>query len=473
MAEGKGSTVKLSKSDMDKLHKDKEIEVDDHTIQFGEGEENVSENALGIDREDGTFEITPDIEIMGQSFNFSDICPSAHKLVQNQAIVHQGFSRTAPIVLMFAILHRDFFALERKALGSQGIDIDTFKNDVTRLYTEILNVADKLGVRKQAKEYMDMHMGKIKDAGFKASEPGGSSDRNKELDFSDDIEYEQDWRDERDAMFGKPMGKLEEQLAEVRSRLENEIEGYTDLHENDVALEAFLGEEKLDEGKYKVSISKNGSPSETILYDTKEKANAEAKKVNGGSMNYEGAEFKATVAKHLEEEKLNGEIEMVEPKRGHDFYKLNKDVELELQTGSTSVTNAPRVLLHPVFGKKIIAREGQYIISFFGQLFYVDMDEKFATKVPKHEDSDNMKNLRGALVPVDMAPNFNPGWKSYLNKPLEEGKESLTQQIMKKYPKKYPDEKAVKAAAKELMKDPKYKANRGIFPVLYALLKGK
>lgn len=555
MAEGKGSTVKLSKSDMDKLHKDKEIEVDDHTIQFGEGEENVSENALGIDREDGTFEITPNIEIMGQSFNFSDICPSAHKLVQNQAIVHQGFSRTAPIVLMFAILHRDFFALERKALGSQGIDIDTFKNDVTRLYTEILNVAEKLGVRKQAKEYMDMHMGKIKDAGFKASEPGGSSDRNKELDFSDDIEYEQDWRDERDAMFGKPMGKLEEQLAEVRSRLENEIEGYTDLHENDVALEAFLGEEKLDEkqkyaddqlkfkkgdtvyfknvkdgkklpmtitgpgkfmksnrldaggkevvfpvkggpggkgmyaaddlikedleeeklneGKYKVSISKNGSPSETILYDTEEKANAEAEKVNKGFMNYGGAEFKATVAKPTEEEKLNEEIEMVEPKRGHDFYKLNKDVELELQTGSTSVTNAPRVLLHPVFGKKIIAREGQYIISFFGQLFYVDMDEKFATKVPKHEDSDNMKNLRGALVPVDMAPNFNPGWKSYLNKPLEEGKESLTQQIMKKYPKKYPDEKAVKAAAKELMKDPKYKVNRGIFPVLYALLKGK
>ena len=138
----------------------------------------VSENALGVDKGDGTFEITPDIQIMGQKFNFSDICPSAHKLVQNQAIVHQGFSRTAPIVLSFAILHRDFFALEKEALGPQGIDVDTFKNDVTRLYTEILNVAEQLGVRKQAKKYMDMHMGKIKDAGFKASEPGGSSDRN-------------------------------------------------------------------------------------------------------------------------------------------------------------------------------------------------------------------------------------------------------------------------------------------------------
>ena len=186
----------------------------------------------------------PDFTIMGETFNFSDICPSAHKLVQNQAIVHQGFSNTAPTVLNFAIKHRKFFNLERKALGSMGITVDEYNDDVTRLYTEILNIADKLGVRKKAKEYMDMHMAKIKDAGFKASEPGGSSDRNfeegyydptdKELDYADEIEYEQDWRDEQDDLFGK--------IREVRSRLENEIEGYTDLHENDVILEAFLGE---------------------------------------------------------------------------------------------------------------------------------------------------------------------------------------------------------------------------------------
>ena len=120
----------------------------------------------------------------------------------------------------------------------------------------------------------------------------------------------------------------------------------------------------------------------------------------------------------VKEESLNEEIEMVEPDRGHEFYKLNKDVELELQTGSTSVTMAPGVLLHPVFGKKIIARKGQYIISFFGQLFYVDMDEEFATKVPKHDDSDNVENLRGALVPVDMAPKFTGGWRNWLNEPL-------------------------------------------------------
>ena len=131
----------------------------------GNKEENVSENAS-----------MNDIEIMGQTFNFSDICPSAHKLVQNQSIVHHGHSNTSPIVLKFAILHRDFFNLERKALGSQGITVDEFNNEVKPLYDKILDVASKLMVRKSAKEYMDMHMAKIKDAGFKASEPGGSSD---------------------------------------------------------------------------------------------------------------------------------------------------------------------------------------------------------------------------------------------------------------------------------------------------------
>ena len=45
--EGKGSTVKLNKSDMDKLHKDGKIEKNDHTIEFGEG--------MG-----STFQITPE-----------------------------------------------------------------------------------------------------------------------------------------------------------------------------------------------------------------------------------------------------------------------------------------------------------------------------------------------------------------------------------------------------------------------------
>ena len=60
-----------------------------------------------------------------------------------------------------------------------------------------------------------------------------------------------------------------------------------------------------------------------------------------------------------------------------------------------------------------------------------------------------------------------------LDEIIGEQKESLTKQIMKKYPKKYKDEQAVKDAAKELMKNPKFKAKGGIGPVLQSLLKGK
>ena len=112
---------------------------------------NVSENALANDKGDGTFEVTSDIEIMGEKFNFSDICPSAHKLVQNLILYFHGHSRIHPTILSFAIKHRNFFNLEKKALGAQGITVDEYNDDVTRLYTEILNIAAKLGVRKKAK----------------------------------------------------------------------------------------------------------------------------------------------------------------------------------------------------------------------------------------------------------------------------------------------------------------------------------
>ena len=67
----------------------------------------------------------------------------------------------------------------------------------------------------------------------------GYEPTDKELDFADEIEYEQDWRDEQDDLFGK--------IREVRNKLEDVVEGYTDLHKNDVVLESFLGEEELNE----------------------------------------------------------------------------------------------------------------------------------------------------------------------------------------------------------------------------------
>jgi hypothetical protein len=79
----------------------------------------VSENALGVDKGDGTFEITPDIDIMGKKFNFSDICPGAHNAIKDLADEYENNPGKLGDVLYLAILHQNFFNLERKALGSQ------------------------------------------------------------------------------------------------------------------------------------------------------------------------------------------------------------------------------------------------------------------------------------------------------------------------------------------------------------------
>jgi hypothetical protein len=157
----------------------------------------------------------PDFTIMGKKFNFSDICPGAHNAIKDLTDEYENNPGKLGDVLYLAILHQNFFNLERKALGSQRINVDEL-NKIKQLYVEILNIAvNSFGTdtMQEIETYMKMHMDKIKKAGLKASEPGGSSDRN-----------------------------FEEQLREVRSRLESEVEGYTDLHKNDVVLEAFLGE---------------------------------------------------------------------------------------------------------------------------------------------------------------------------------------------------------------------------------------
>ena len=133
-----------------------------------------------------------DIDIMGQKFNFNDICPGAHKLISDLADEYEGRDIKLGDLLYLANLHQTFFNLEKKALGPQGIDVDEL-NEIKRLYVEIHNITTREfgeDVTKDVAAYMNMHMDKIKKAGLKASEPGGSSDRNfeeglKEEDYMD------------------------------------------------------------------------------------------------------------------------------------------------------------------------------------------------------------------------------------------------------------------------------------------------
>jgi hypothetical protein len=140
----------------------------------------LAENAIANDKGDGTFEITADIDILGQKFNFSDICPGAHKLISDLADEYENNDIKLGDLLHLAKLHQNFFNLEKKALGPQGIDADELEL-IERLYIDINYFATNAfgaDVTQEVDAYMKMHMDKIKGANLKASEPGGSSDMN-------------------------------------------------------------------------------------------------------------------------------------------------------------------------------------------------------------------------------------------------------------------------------------------------------
>ena len=61
--------------------------------------------------------------------------------------------------------------------------------------------------------------------------------------------------------------------------------------------------ENVNEEKYMVTISKNGTTTEQNIHNTKEAADAQAEKINGGFMDRPGVKFKAVVSKYIEEGK--------------------------------------------------------------------------------------------------------------------------------------------------------------------------
>ena len=109
-----------------------------------------------------------DINIMGQKFNFHDVCPTAHKTVSDLAKKFEGDKDKSSELLTLAQAHQDFFTLEKKALATKKLSDDEI-NDVKRLYTEITNMAffnrafgEEVG--NDIAKYMNMHMDTIKQA---------------------------------------------------------------------------------------------------------------------------------------------------------------------------------------------------------------------------------------------------------------------------------------------------------------------
>lgn len=100
---------------------------------------------------------------------------------------------------------------------------------------------------------------------------------------------------------------------------------------------------------------------------------------------------------------------MVQPKRGHNYYQLTKDVPVRYVAYQTNPTGATGVMLHNTPGY-LKGKKGAYIIDYYGGHYYVDMKAKFATSI--YDLDDQPWKRKPVYKEVDLAPDF-ASWKNY------------------------------------------------------------
>ena len=100
---------------------------------------------------------------------------------------------------------------------------------------------------------------------------------------------------------------------------------------------------------------------------------------------------------------------MVQPKRGHNYYQLTKDVPVRYIAYQTNPTGATGVMLHNAPGY-LKGKKGAYIIDYYGGHYYVDMKAKFATSI--YDLDDQPWKRKPVYKEVDLAPDF-ASWKNY------------------------------------------------------------
>ena len=100
---------------------------------------------------------------------------------------------------------------------------------------------------------------------------------------------------------------------------------------------------------------------------------------------------------------------MVQPKRGHNYYQLTKDVPVRYVAYQTNPTGATGVMLHNTPGY-LKGKKGAYIIDYYGGHYYVDMKAKFATSI--YDLDDQPWKRKPVYKEVDLAPDF-ASWKKY------------------------------------------------------------
>lgn len=115
---------------------------------------------------------------------------------------------------------------------------------------------------------------------------------------------------------------------------------------------------------------------------------------------------------------------MVAPKNGHAYYKLTKDTLIKYISGHSGIgLKVPGVLLHNEYST-IKGKKGAYIINYFGAHFYVDMKNKFASRIANPQNREQNKDLMKNVERVFSAPEHSD-WKKYMNESVNEAKDKV------------------------------------------------
>ena len=111
---------------------------------------------------------------------------------------------------------------------------------------------------------------------------------------------------------------------------------------------------------------------------------------------------------------------MITPQRGHNYYQLYRDTPIKYVSGHSGIgLKVPGVLLHNEYDT-IKGKEGAYIIDYFGAHFYVDMKNKFASRIAHPDNREQNKDLRKNMGRTALAPEHKD-WKKYMNESVNEG----------------------------------------------------
>lgn len=108
---------------------------------------------------------------------------------------------------------------------------------------------------------------------------------------------------------------------------------------------------------------------------------------------------------------------MVSAKRGHEYYKLSKDVDVAYIAGLYGMgMEIPGVLIKTKTGH-FKGQKDAYILDYYGSCYYVDMDNEVAMSIESIKDQS--RDFQKSLKPVDKAPEHSD-WKHMVTETVHE-----------------------------------------------------